>query len=179
VVRNPARLSVAGVEVRKGDVLDPNRVAATASGTEAVVSAYAPPTDDTGKQVDGARSLLGGLSAAGVRRLIVVGGAGSLEVAPGRQLLDTPDFPKPWRPSALSQRDALAVLRASDTDWTCLSPAAIIEPGKRTGRFRLGNNALIVNDQGESKISIEDYAKALVDELETPQHLRQRFTLGY
>ena len=124
--------------------------------------------------------LLEAMKAADVSRLLVVGGAGSLEVAPGVQLIDTPDFPPAYKPEAQAGRDFLNVLREEgELDWTFLSPSAIFVPGERTGEFRLGTNQLLIGEDGESKISMEDYAIALVDELETPQHLQQRFTVGY
>lgn len=124
--------------------------------------------------------LLEAMKAADVSRLLVVGGAGSLEVAPGVQLIDTPDFPPAYKPEAQAGRDFLNVLREEgELDWTFLSPSAIFVPGERTGKFRLGTNQLLIGEGGESRISMEDYAIALVDELETPQHLQQRFTVGY
>jgi hypothetical protein len=128
---------------------------------------------------DAVRALITGLGEASVKRLIVVGGAGSLEVAPGVQLVDTPSFPPGWMAIALAHRDVLPILKESDLDWTCFSPAALIEPGQRTGRFRLGGTRLVADDHGESRISVEDYAVALVDELENPRHVRQQFTAGY
>jgi uncharacterized protein len=115
-----------------------------------------------------------------IKWLLVVGGAGSLEVAPGVQLVDTPDFPEAYKPEALAGRDFLNVLRGEqELDWTFLSPSALFVPGERTGKFRLGTERLLVGSGGESRISMEDYAIALVDELETPRHSRQRFTVGY
>jgi uncharacterized protein len=116
---------------------------------------------------------------AGVRRLLTAGGAGSLRVAGGGQLMDAPYFPPVWKSIAISHHDALEVQRQSDLDWTNFSPAALIEPGARTGKFRLGKDDLITDEKGESRISTEDYAIAMVDELENPSHLRQRFTIGY
>jgi putative NADH-flavin reductase len=109
----------------------------------------------------------------------MVGGAGSLEVAPGVQLVDSGHLPAEWKPIALAHREALNVLKASDLDWTSLCPAAYFEPGARTGVFRLGRDELIANERGESRISMEDFAIALVDELERPAHSRQRFSIGY
>jgi putative NADH-flavin reductase len=112
--------------------------------------------------------------------LLVVGGAGSLEVESGGQLVDTPQFPAEYKPEASAGRDFLQVLRSEqELDWTFLSPSALFVPGERTGKFRLGEDQLLVDDSGESKISFEDYAIALIDELMTPQHSRQRFTVGY
>ena len=110
----------------------------------------------------------------------MVGGAGSLEARPGVQLIDTPDFPEAHKPEAGAGRSALNTLRAkSSLDWTFLSPSAVIAPGARTGKFRLGKDAVLIGADGKSRISIPDYAIALVDELETPRHIRQRFTVGY
>ncbi len=180
VVRHPEKIKAeSGVIVVTGDVTDPAAVASAAKGADAAVSAYAPPPTDTGLLATATRSLLAALAEAGVRRLIIVGGAGSLEVAPGVQLVDTPAFPAEWKAIALAHRDVLPMLRQADLDWSYFSPAALIEPGKRTGKFRLGGTRLVANDQGESKISAEDFAVALVDELENPRHVRQQFTAAY
>ena len=112
-------------------------------------------------------------------RLVVVGGAGGLEVAPGVMLVDSEYFPEPYQPIARAHVKAMNVLRGSNIDWTYLAPAAYFEPGERTGKFRLGKDELIANAQHESRISMEDYAIALVDELEKPSHRRQRFSVGY
>lgn len=180
VVRHPEKVPAAGgVTAVRGDVTIPSTVAAAARGADAAVSAYSPPRSDPRKVVDVAKSLLAGLAEAGLRRLIIVGGAGSLEVAPGVQLVDTPEFPPGWIAIALAHRDVLPVLKEADLDWTYFSPAALIEPGQRTGKFRLGGTRLVANEHGESKISVEDYAVALVDELENPRHVRQQFTVAY
>jgi uncharacterized protein len=179
VVRNPEKVTAVGAYVVMGDVLDPAGVAATAKGKDAAISAYAPPHDDAAMLWTATHSLLSGLASAGMRRLIVVGGAGSLEIAPGVQLVDTPNFPAEWKSIALAHRDALSVLKQSNLDWSFLSPAALIEPGDRSGKFRIGSTQLLTDDKGESRISAEDYAIALVDELERPRHLRQQFTVAY
>ena len=180
VVRHPDRIKPAsGVTAVQGDVTNPAGVAAVAMGADAVISAYSPPRTEPEMLVHAARSLVAGMGDAGVRRLIMVGGAGSLEVAPGVQLVDTPSFPPGWMAIALAHRDVLPVLREADLNWTYFSPAALIEPGQRTGKFRLGGTRLVANDRGESRISAEDYAVALVDELERPRHVRQQFTAAY
>ena len=110
----------------------------------------------------------------------MVGGAGSLEAAPGVLVIDTPQFPEAWKATAEGARQALELLRQERTlDWTMLSPSAMLEPGKRTGQFRLGDDRLLVDANGESRISLEDYAVAMIDELEKPAHSRRRFTVGY
>jgi putative NADH-flavin reductase len=179
VVRNPDKVTAEGVTVVKGDVTGADSVAATAQGAEAAITAYAPPQTEVQAVVEAARSLLAGLTTAGVKRVLVVGGAGSLEVAPGLQLVDAPNFPEAWKGIALAHRDVLPILEASKLDWSYLSPAALIQPGERTGKFRLGGKQLVTDEKGESRISAEDYAVALVDELESPKHVRQQFTLAY
>lgn len=179
VVRNPEKVTIKGVTVFKGDVTDAASVAAAAQGAGAAISAYAPPHTQVEALQTATRSLLAGLEKAGVRRLIVVGGAGSLEIAPGVQLVDTPQFPEAWKGIALAHRDVLPLLKASSLDWSYQSPAALIQPGERTGTFRLGGTQLVTDAKGESRISAEDFAVALVDELESPQHVRQQFTAAY
>jgi uncharacterized protein len=179
VVRNPEKVTAKGVKAVKGDVNDEASVAAAAKGADAAISAYAPPQSDPEAIVPAARSLLAGLKKANVQRIIFVGGAGSLEIGHGLHLVDGPNFPAQFKGIALAHRDVLPVLKASNADWTYLSPAAVIAPGERTGKFRLGGTKLVSDDKGESRISAEDYAIALVDELENPKHIRQQFTLAY
>lgn len=168
-----------GAEMKQDDLSDVDRIAAIVAGADAVVSAYAPPVSDTDQLIGVTERLIAAVRKAGNIRLFVVGGAGSLEVAPGVSLLASGHLPAAWVPIATSHDKALRVLQASDINWSYFSPAAFFEPGERTGRFRLGTNALISNDKGESRISMEDYAIALVDELEKPAHERARFTIGY
>src|SRR6185436_3409510 len=125
--------------------------------------------------VDVARGLLGGVKG---RPLIVVGGAGSLWAKPGVRLVDTPEFPAAWKPVALAAADALALFRASTgVEWTYVSPAALIQPGTRTCKYRVGGDDLLVDDKGNSAISAEDFAVAIVDEIEKPKHPRARFNV--
>jgi len=185
IVRDPSRISApsANINLVAGDVLDPSSMAEEVKEHDVVISAIGPklPNGDPQIVVKAAHSLLEGVARAGVKRLIVVGGAGSLEVAPGVQLVDTPQFPEAWKPVALAARDALNVFQTAQTtvDWTYLSPAALIEPGERTGQYRTGTDQLLVDEKGESRISAEDYAVALLDEVENPRHKRQRFTVAY
>jgi uncharacterized protein len=125
------------------------------------------------------RSLIAGLHKADTHRLIFVGGAGSLYVRPGVEVIDSGFLPEEYKAIAIAHRDALNLLRESDLEWTYFSPAGFIQPGERTGKFRLGKDDLITDERGNSFISAEDYAIALVDELENPQHLRERFTAAY
>ena len=180
VVRDPSKLEPhENVTETAGDILDAASVADAANGADVVVSAYGPPPDKPEQTLDAIRALMAGVEDSGVKRLIVVGGAGSLEVAPGVRLLDTPEFPPGWRDSAIANADALELLRQSKLDWTCVSPAADIHPGERTGKYRTGKDQLLVNEKGQSEISAEDFAIAIADEVENPKHLRERFTAAW
>ncbi|GJD65212.1 NAD(P)-dependent oxidoreductase [Methylobacterium frigidaeris] len=172
IARNPAKAASPQVEAVVGDVRDPAGLARLLAGHDAVVSAVRFGDSDP-------QALIGAVRDSGITRYLVVGGAGSLEVAPGQRLVDQPDFPAAYKDEALKGAAFLDALRGvTDLDWSFLSPSALIEPGERTGRFRLGGDALLVGEGG-SRISYEDYAVALVDEIERPAHLRQRFTVGY
>lgn len=184
IVRNPERITIKhpSLTVMKGDVLKDN-VDQLIQGHDAVISAYNPgwnnPNihDDT---IRAYRAIIAGVKKSGVNRLLVVGGAGSLEVSPGVQLIDTMKVPELIRAGILGLREVLYILRKEkDLDWTFLSPAATISPGQRTGHFRLGKDQVLQDANGESKISREDYAVAMVDELEKPKHSRERFTVAY
>jgi uncharacterized protein len=180
VVRDEKKLqSAQNLTVEKGDLNDVNAIAQAAKGADALISAYAPPMDAVEELIDVTKRLVKAIKQAGVPRLLIVGGAGSLEVAPGVELINTSSFPEAWKPIAQAHHEALQLLRFSDVNWTYLSPAAFFEPGERTGKFRTAKDQLITNAKGESRISMEDYAIALVDELEKPQHLRARFAVGY
>ncbi len=165
------------------DAADPGRVAELAAGHDVVASALAPPRDGsepTGPFLAANQALIEGVRAARVRRLIVVGGAGSLQVAPGQRLVDSPGFPDLYKPEALAHAAVLDAYRTvSDLDWTYLSPGATLQPGERTGTFRIGGDQLLADDDGNSDISAEDYAIAFVDEIENPDHARQRFCVAY
>jgi putative NADH-flavin reductase len=180
VVRDPSKVPAnPAVNVVKGDIFDADDIAAKAIGADAVVSAYGPGTGDVNDMVKATRALIAGLHKADTRRLIFVGGAGSLQVAPGVDLIDSGHLPEAYMAIAVAHRDALRMLSDSDLNWSYFSPAGFIQPGQRTGKFRLGLTSLITDDQGNSSISAEDYALALVDELENPKYLRQQFTIGY
>jgi len=181
IVRNPAKLPqpAPGVVIKQDDLSDSKKIAAAINGAEAVISAYAPPQDDVDAIVGVTQRQVEALNHGSKVRLIVVGGAGGLNVAPGVTLIDSGYLPEPVLPIAKAHSKALNVLRASTIDWTYLAPAAYFEPGTLTGKFRLGTDELIANERQESRISMEDYAIALVDELEKPQHRRQRFSIGY
>lgn len=162
-----------GVTPAAADLENPDRTAELVRGHDAVIVSV--PYRTVG--VDGA---LQAAKTAGVKRVVVVGGAASLETEPGKRLLDSPDFPEQFRPEAEPAAEALKRMRQETAlDWTYISPSLMFGPGERTGRFRLGGDQLLTDEKGESHISYEDYAIALMDEVENPQHIRQRFTVGY
>lgn len=173
IVRNPEKIAVQPkVTARKGDVLDQAGLAALIKGHDAVISAVHFSASDPKKLIEAVR-------ASGVKRYLVVGGAGSLEVAPGKKLIDTPEFPPQYKAEAAAGGVFLDLLKQEkELDWTFLSPSALFIAGPRTGKFRLGTDQLLANDKGSS-ISFEDYAIALADEVEKPAHSRKRFTVGY
>ncbi|TWI96697.1 hypothetical protein JN11_03809 [Mucilaginibacter frigoritolerans] len=169
------------LRVAKGDLFNTQDVEAAAFDHDAVVCAYNYTNGATPSSiVEIATPLLNGLKQAHVKRLIIVGGAGSLEVSPGLQLVDTPNFPVEYKPAALAHREALKVYKQEkQIEWTYVSPAAEIAPEERRGSFRTGTNQLIKDENGRSFISMEDFAVAIIDEIMNPQHIRERFTVGY
>ncbi|MCJ8164513.1 NAD(P)-dependent oxidoreductase [Pontibacter sp. E15-1] len=185
IVRNPENVTEESVslEVIEGDVQDVSAMAAFLKGHDAVVVSYSPgwePDTEFSKHVDVAQNVLHAARKAAVNRVVNVGGAGSLYLEPGIQLVDTPDFPDEWRSGAAAQRDSLKVYEAEqELDWTFVSPAIIIEPGERTGKFRYNTDKPVFDERGESRISRQDFAVAILNELEDPQYIRQRFTVGY
>jgi uncharacterized protein len=174
IERHPERLrSQPHVTAKRGDANDENGLSELLTGHDAVISAGRFVSVDP-------RPLIAAVKKVGAKRLLVVGGAGSLEVAPGVQLVDTPEFPEAYKPEALAGREFLNVLRGErELNWTFVSPSAIFTPGERTGNFRLGKDRLLTGEDSKSWISMEDFAVAFVDELETPHYPRQRFTVGY
>jgi putative NADH-flavin reductase len=187
VVRDPERVQSPDPRITlvQGDATDAASVARVAGGADAIVSAISPRPNSRGLPAPSltaaAKALLAGARKANVKRLLVVGGAGSLEVAPGKRLLDAPGFPDAYKAEAKEAADSLDVYRAEGegTDWTFLSPAAEIHPGKRTGRYRTTGDRFIADDEGKSTISYEDYAVALMDEIERPKHTGERFGVAY
>ena len=174
IVRHPGKLEPHdGLTPRQGDALDEDGLVALLRGHDAVISSVRFADTDP-------RKLINAVKNSGVPRYLVVGGAGSLEVVDGGQLLDTPGFPDAYKPEAKAGRHFLnELIRDPVLDWTFLSPSAVFEPGERTGSFRLGTDELLVAEDGKSRISFEDFAIAMVDELEDPHHSRERFTVGY
>jgi len=184
IVRHPDKLPPhAKLHLKKGDVYNEDEVAQLVTGHEAVISAFNPGwsnPDIYNQQVKGARSIINGVKKAGMKRLLFVGGAGSLEVKPGVQSVDLPGFPTEYKQGALATREALNMLRKeTNLEWSFLSPSADLSPGQRTGKFRLGMDQLLKDAKGESRISVEDYAMAMIDEVEKPKHICRRFTAGY
>ena len=184
IVRDPGKLKPhPKLHPQKADVQNKDEVARLVAGHDAVISAFNPGwrnPDIYNQQVKGTRSIIHGVKKAGVKRLLFVGGAGSLEVKPGVQSVDLPGFPAEYKQGALATREALNMLRKETSlEWSFLSPSADLFPGQRTGQFRLGTDQLLQDAKGESRISVEDYAMAMIDEMEKPKHVRQRFTVGY
>lgn len=178
VARNTARID--GIPAVKGDVLDEAGIAEAVKGNDVVISAVGPRPGENPTMVPrAATALIEGVRHSGVPRLLIVGGAGSLEVEPGVQLLDTPQFPREWKGIAIAHRDALEIYRQSDIDWTYFSPAIFIEPGERTGKYRVGGDEVLMDSKGQSRISAEDYAVAMLDEVEKPKLHRRRVTIAY
>ena len=180
IVRNPEKITIKHplLTIKQGDVTDEDQVATLIAGNEAVISAYN--SYDAETYIKAIHAIINGAKKAGIRRLLAVSGAGSLEVEPGVQLLDTPEFPAEWKSGASATRDAFYVVKQQDDlDWTVLSPAMMIEPGERTGTFRLGTDQVLADENGDSRISTADYAVAMIDELENPAHIQERFTLAY
>lgn len=171
--RDPGKVPVGpNVAAMQGDIKDAAGLAALLKGHDAVISSVRFRDSDPSVLIDAVRR-------AGVKRYLVVGGAASLYVAPGRRLLDQPDFPAQYKDEASRGAVFLEALKgAGDLDWTFLSPSALFVPGARTGKFRLGQDELLVGEKG-STVSYEDYAIAMVDEIEAPKHVRVRFTVGY
>lgn len=173
IARNPEKIAnLPDVVVKKGDVFDQAGLSELLKGHDAVISSVHFTASDPATLIEAVR-------ASGVQRYLVVGGAGSLEIAPGQRVVDLPDFPAAYKAEATKGAEFLDRLKQEkQLDWTFLSPSAEFVPGERTGKFRIGKDSLLSNDEG-SRISFEDYAIALVDEIEKPQHSRQRFTVGY
>jgi putative NADH-flavin reductase len=184
IVRHPEKIALRNprLTVMKADILKDN-VDGLVKGHDAVISAYNPGwsyPDIYNEQIKGAEAIISGVKKSGIKRLLFVGGAGSLEVAPGVQVLDTATFPENTKGGVLATRETLYMLRKEkELEWTFLSPPTSIKPGERTGHYRVGKDQLLKNEKGESKISTQDYAVAMLDELEKPQHTRERFTVAY
>jgi len=174
IARNPEKIAaLPNVTPTKGDVLDQAGLTKLWAGHDVAVSSVHFLASD-------AQKLIGAAKASGVGRYLVVGGAGSLEVAPGVKLVTTPNFPAQYKAEAEAGSAFLDLLRQEkDLNWTFISPSALFIEGERTGKFRLGTDQLLADANGKSWISFADYAIALADEIERPAHQKQRFTVGY
>ena len=183
IARDPSRITAApGASAVAGDIADPGSYAPALQGADAVIVSVSPRAGTTGAQLNAlAGDLLARLPDLGVKRLFWVGGAGSLDIAPGVRLVDTPEFPAEYKAEALALGEVLDTLRASDgtVDWTFVSPAILIQPGERTGNYRLGGDQVLFDADGKSEISNEDYAVALLDRIEKNDAPRKRVTVAY
>ncbi|MCD8172981.1 MAG: NAD(P)-dependent oxidoreductase [Alistipes sp.] len=186
IVRDPSKITVQNdnLKVVKADVSSAEEVAKVSAGADAVISAYNPGWTNPAIYEETLKvypAILEGVKKAGVKRLLIVGGAGTLFVAPGVRVVDSGAIPDEIMGGVKSLGEFYlnTLMNEKQIDWVFFSPAGTLEPGERTGNYRLGKDDLIVNDKGESKISVKDYAKAMVDELENPQHHQERFTIGY
>jgi len=188
IVRDPSKLTVThdNLSIKKGDVFNTAELVTALKGNDALVSAYNAGWTNPNLYNDflkGSQLIQEASRQAGIKRLLVVGGAGSLYLDNGRQLVDTEDFPADWKPGALAARDYLDLLKKeNDLDWTFLSPAIEMHPGTsgtRKNKYRTGKDNPVFDEGGRSVISAEDLAVAITDELEQPQFFRSRFTVAY
>lgn len=180
--RDPSGLAPAErLTFTKGDVSSPVDLAQAISGQQAVVSAIGPNARSGPSVIVAAtRTVAAACMKADIKRVLVVNGAGSLSVKPGLELLATPDFPAAWRDVALAHREALGMWRrVKELEWTVVSPAALVEVGPRTGTYRTGHDELLVDEQGVSRISAEDLAVAILDEIDHGGHFYERITFAY
>ena len=186
---------------RQADILDTDSLVSALQGLDVLVSAFGPGRASEGFEASiqesireaqsyvlGAKSIIRALERSPRTRLIVVGGMGSLELSPGHQIVDAEDFPAilqsigipgEFKEAVLKHREAFDLYRTSNRNWTYVSPPGLISTGQRTGRFRIGGDQLLVDADGQSRISYEDYAFALLDEIEIPRHIQRRFTVAY
>lgn len=186
IVRNPQKINTThpNLTVIKADVSDTNALVDACKGKDAVISAYNPGWTNPNIYDEILRNyplILNAVKQSGVERLLCVGGAGTLFCAPGLRVVDSGVIPDAIMGGVKSLGEFYlnTLIHEKDIDWVFFSPAGTLEPGKRTGVFRLGKDDLIVDENGNSHISVEDYAVAMVDELETPKHHYERFTIGY
>lgn len=165
--------------VVEGNVMNSEEVASICEGHQAIISAVGTSLGAEEELLTVAHSLVEGAQRSGVSKLLVVGEAGSLEVAPGMLWMDTDEYPKELKPLAIAHAKAYEIISKSDLDWTYCSPPAEIIFGRRSGHFRIGTDKLILDESDRSAISAEDYAAAIIDELEDPYFTRARFTVAY
>ncbi|MEO6018567.1 MAG: NAD(P)-dependent oxidoreductase [Polaromonas sp.] len=184
LARNPGKVAPhTGLTVVAADALDADQIARAVAGHDALISAYNPGWGEAkihDLHLQASQAIVTGVQRAGIKRLLVVGGAGSLYVAPGVQLVDTPEFPAQYKQGALAAREALNQLKLETSlDWSFVSPPIGLAPGERTGKYRLGTDELLAGHGDKpAGISAPDLAVAIVDEIETPRHVRRRFTVA-
>lgn len=186
VVRNPEKINVSNsnLEIVKADIADTNAMVGICKGKEAIISAYNPGWTNPDIYEETLRNyplILEAAKRSGAKRLLCVGGAGTLFCAPGLRVVDSGAIPDAIMGGVKSLGEFYlnTLMNEKDIDWIFFSPAGTLKPGKRTGKFRLGKDDLIIDENGISHISVEDYAVAMVDELENPKHHCERFTIGY
>lgn len=186
IVRNPQKINVENpnLAVIKADVSDTNTLINACKGKDAVISAYNPGWTNPHIYEETLRNyplILDAVKQSGVKRLLCVGGADTLFCAPGLRVVDSGVIPEAIMGGVKSLGEFYlnTLMNEKDIDWIFFSPAGTLEPGQRTGKFRLGKDDLIVDENGTSHISVEDYAVAMIDELENPKHHYERFTIGY
>jgi uncharacterized protein len=186
VVRHPEKITLTdpNMVAKRGDILLSDTVPDLVYGADVVISAYNPGWTNPNIATDTTRgyiSIIKGVKESGIKRLLVVGGAGSLFVSPGLRLMDAGMIPENYLPAVRALANVYLELLSSekDLDWAFFSPAADISHGTRTGKFRLGKDDMISDSEGKSHISVEDYAVAMIDETENPVHHQERFTIGY
>ena len=182
VVRDPSKITDERVKIIALDINESPDYAAQLANSDVVIASIGGRAAGNHSIVaNTAQALLSALKNTHSKRLIWVGGAGSLEVSPGVTLVDSPDFPEEYKAEAVAQGEALAIFRHTDSavNWTFVSPAAVIYPGESEGPYRVGSDAFFVDDQGKSRVSVTDYAKALIDEAETSAHPKQRISIAY
>lgn len=186
VVRNPEKINVSNsnLKIVKTDVSDTNVMVEICKGKEAIISAYNPGWANPDIYEETLRNyplILETAKRSGAKRLLCVGGAGTLFCAPGLRVVDSGAIPDTIMGGVKSLGEFYlnTLMNEKAIDWIFFSPAGTLETGKRTGKFRLGKDDLIVDENGISHISVEDYAVAMVDELENPKHHYERFTIGY
>jgi uncharacterized protein len=189
IVRNPEKIQPdKNLNTKKADVHDVDELAKLLAGHDVIVSSFNPARGVAGAHVydlhvQGHKAILAAAKKSGVKRFLGVGGAASLKTPEGIELIDSPQFPaayEQFKPGIRGTRELYYLLKQEPSlDWVFIAPSVVIAPGERTGKFRIGKDHVLYNDKGESKISLEDYAAALVDEMERPQHHNERITIGY
>lgn len=188
ISRNPILLTTENSQLHKValDILDINKTTEALAGIDLVINSYNPGWTNPNIYNDfitGSKAIQEAVKLAGVKKLIVIGGAGSLFVAENVQAVDTPNFPADFKAGATAARDYLNIIKEEkDLDWVFFSPAFEMHPGittGRTGKYRLGKDYPVVDVNNESKLSVEDLAVVILDEVEHNKHSRERFTAAY